>query len=278
MLIAISQTALIILFFTGYWEFFPGWIRWVYAGMIETALLCIFFLHLFQNTANHIDVPLLVFFTAIQLFLLYLLIKVLAVILETKTECVHIKFMFKNGIYRVTDGGNSKRSRMMNYHYHSAVHKRKGTNRSMLYATDIIKLPEKRKGFMPGENEKYPIFGEKIYSPMEGSIFKMVDGIEDNLPFSGNYPYNTGNTIVIRKDDLYFLMGHLQKGSIVVKEGDRVTSGDLLAKAGNSGMSERPHLHMQLIKSETGDYWKGTGVCIRFGNKRIFKNRVITHP
>ena len=43
---------------------------------------------------------------------------------------------------------------------------------------------------------------------------KVVDGIPDNEPWSGNYPYNTGNTVVIQKDDYYLLLGHLKKDSI----------------------------------------------------------------
>jgi murein DD-endopeptidase MepM/ murein hydrolase activator NlpD len=60
-----------------------------------------------------------------------------------------------------------------------------------------------------------------------------------------------------------------------VKVNDNVEQGDLIAEAGNSGYSERPHLHMQLMESGTADYWKGTGVSIRFRKKNLFKNRII---
>jgi len=46
-------------------------------------------------------------------------------------------------------------------------------------------------------------------------------------------------------------------------------------KAGNSGMSERPHIHMQLMKCEGDDYWKGLGISMQFRGKNLYKNRLI---
>jgi murein DD-endopeptidase MepM/ murein hydrolase activator NlpD len=70
-------------------------------------------------------------------------------------------------------------------------------------------------------------------------------------------------------------MGHLKKGSIKVNEGEFVKTGDIVAVAGNSGYSERPHLHMQLIESDTQDYWNGTGISVTYLNKNLYKNRMI---
>ena len=174
----------------------------------------------------------------------------------------------------ITDGGNSKLSRLMNYHYHSKVHKKRRTNLSMLYATDIVKVARHSK-FLPPANEDYPVFSQKIYCPMDGTVFKVINDIKDNIPFSGDYPYNTGNTVVIRRDEYFFLLGHLKFGSISVKEGDIVKKDDEIGECGNSGMSERPHLHMQLMKSDTDEYWQGKGVCIQYRNKDLYKNRIL---
>lgn len=186
-----------------------------------------------------------------------------------------IEFPFKNGKYLITDGGNSKISRLMNYHYHSPVHKKNKTNRSMLYATDIVKLPGSNSNFFPPKNEDYPIFGEKVYSPVSGVVIKVENSIPDNIPYSGNYPYNTGNTIVIKNDNKYLLLGHLKNESIRVKSGDKVNARDLIAEAGNSGYSERPHIHIQLIESATDNYWKGSGIGMLFMGKNLYKNKII---
>ncbi|MBO9699952.1 MAG: M23 family metallopeptidase [Sporocytophaga sp.] len=201
--------------------------------------------------------------------------KILVVIFEQASHSVEIEFPLKNGLYLITDGGNSKTSRLMNYHYFSPTHKRNKTNRSMLYATDVVKLSKNQKHFLPSQNSDYPIFGESVYSPMGGTVFKVVDGVFDNEPYSGNYPYNTGNTIVVRQNNYYFLLGHLKFNSIKVKEGDKVHKGQVIAEIGNSGWTERPHLHMQLMESDNENYWYGLGIPIKFNKKNLYKNRLV---
>ncbi len=54
-----------------------------------------------------------------------------------------------------------------------------------------------------------------------------------------------------------------------------VLAGDLIAFAGNSGWTERPHLHMQLIRSDSPNFWFGMGVYIRYRNRNLYKNRIL---
>jgi biotin carboxyl carrier protein len=219
---------------------------------------------------------LLIFFLGItQAYLLFELVKIFIVICHLDKHSIEIEFPLKNGKYLITDGGNSKISRLMNYHYYSPVHKKNRTNNSMKFATDVVKTGVSKKLFLPPKNTDYMIFSEKVYSPFSGTIIKVESSINDNIPYSGNYPYNTGNTVIIKNNDLYFLIGHLKKGSIIVKPGDSVKENDLLAECGNSGYSERPHIHMQLIHCTNDDYWKGSGASISFKSKPLYKNRLI---
>jgi hypothetical protein len=273
--LSLTQTALLILYFSGYWEFFGLRFRRVFCGGIEL-ILVVLVIHGFLKGFSVPPNPYLALILLIaEIYLLILLIRILIVICKKDSRAQEIEFPFRNGRYLVTDGGNSRTSRLMNYHYYSRVHRKKKTNLSMLYATDIVKVKDDKPVWFPVKNEDYAIFSENIYSPLDGSVVKVVDGIPDNEPWSGNYPYNTGNTVVVKKEDGYLLLGHLKKGSIAVKEGDRVQAGDLIASAGNSGWTERPHLHMQLIRSDSPDYWFGTGVCIRYKNRNLYKNRIL---
>jgi murein DD-endopeptidase MepM/ murein hydrolase activator NlpD len=163
----------------------------------------------------------------------------------------------------------------MNYHFYSHVHRKNKTNNSMLFATDIVKTGSNKNRFLPRHNQDYPVFAEKVFCPMQGEVIKVEKYIEDNVPFSGNYPYNTGNTVVIKNCNYFFLLGHLKKESIVVSMGDTLRAGDLIGQIGNSGYSERPHLHMQLIENHSDNYWFGKGISIRFRDKNLYKNRVI---
>jgi hypothetical protein len=271
--LSIAQTSLCILFLAGYWEFWGSRFRIGFCTLIEILILAVFAWKSGSNIPENIS--LVIGLSVIQAWLLFLLIKIILVIVKKETPSVDIEFPFKQGNYLVTDGGNSKLSRLMNYHFYSPVHKKNGTNNSMLFATDIVKVTVNKLSFLPLTNESYLVFNEKIYSPISGIVVKAENNIPDNQPFSGNYPYNTGNTVVIQKDNCFLLLGHLKQGSVAVKAGDFIRQNELIGLAGNSGYSERPHLHMQLIKSESPQYWSGKGVCIRYKNKNLYKNRLI---
>jgi hypothetical protein len=274
--LSISQTTLLILYFTGYWEFVGRRFKNIFCVLMEALILLTLVWKLYCQTNSGHSQYLLIALVLLQIQLLKQLIKIIYVIYMKDKLSVEIELPFKNGAYLVSDGGNSKMSRMMNYHYYSPVHIKNNTNNSMLYATDIVKINEDRAfNFLPKRNEEYPIFNEKIYSPMDGVVVKAENDIPDNIPFADEFPYNTGNTVVIKKDDYYFLLGHMRQGSVAVKVGDVVKAGDLLGHAGNSGWTERPHVHMQLMKSDTDKYWHGTGVCIQYKNKNLYKNRLI---
>jgi hypothetical protein len=276
--LSIVQILLIIIFLSGYWEFFGLKMRIIYSLFIEFILMTLLIKAITSSTQASINYWLFIILGIIQAYLIFLVLKIFIVIFKKETNSVEISFPLKNGNYLITDGGNSKISRLMNYHYYSPIHKRKGTNNSMKYATDIIKYYPARKIFLPYNNDDYPIFSEKVYSPIDGTVFKIENDINDNIPFSGSYPYNTGNSVVIRSDNIYFLIGHLKKGSIIVNPGDHVRANELIAEAGNSGFSERPHIHMQLIHSLTENYWTGSGLCMTYFGKNLYKNRMIETP
>jgi len=269
------QILLLIIFFTGYWEFFGTKFRIFYTFLVELIIIVLIFYNKPLHSSTYVGRITFSIFGVILTYLIFQLIKILIVIFVRDKNAIEIDFPLKNGKYLITDGGNSKVSRLMNYHFYSPIHRRKGTNNSMKFATDIVRIDSSKKTFFPLENYDYPIFGDKVYSPISGTIVKIENEIEDNMPYAGNYPYNTGNTIVIKNDNNYLLIGHLKKGSIKVNVGDLVNKNDLIAEAGNSGYSERPHIHMQLIKSRNENYWQGSGVSMKYLGKNLYKNRMI---
>ena len=272
---AIAQTVTMIIFFSGYWEFFWRGSRIVFFYTNEVNLMMMLGYTIFRSGPVEINIPLVVLLAFIEIIFLAQLIKIFIVILKKDSSSVEIQFPLKKGRFLITDGGNSKMSRLMNYHYYSPVHMKNNTNGSMLFATDIVKRDDAFHSFFPKGNDDYAIFGEAVYSPMDGIIVKVENSIEDNQPYIGTYPYNTGNTIVIKNDDRFFLLGHLKQGSIKVKTGECVKEHQMIGQIGNSGMSERPHLHMQLISCASENYWSGTGINMIFQGKNFYKNRTI---
>jgi murein DD-endopeptidase MepM/ murein hydrolase activator NlpD len=51
----------------------------------------------------------------------------------------------------------------------------------------------------------------------------------------------------------YLLLAHLQRHSAVVLVGERVHDGQAVARVGNSGNSDEPHLHIQVQDRPTPD-------------------------
>ncbi|MBN2482094.1 MAG: urea transporter [Bacteroidales bacterium] len=130
------------------------------------------------------------------------------------------------------------------------------------HAWDFIILDGKGSQFKNEGNvpEDYYCFNKPVTIPAEGEVVEVVGDIHDNAIGEVNIKENWGNTIIIRHDDhLYSKLSHLKEESISVKKGDRVKTGQIVAKCGNSGRSPYPHLHFQLqpfpyIGSETIDY------------------------
>ncbi|HAW62371.1 MAG TPA: peptidase M23 [Pseudomonas sp.] len=79
-------------------------------------------------------------------------------------------------------------------------------------------------------------------TPIVAARGGMVVKIEDEQSGRGNNP--AGNFVRIMHDD--GTMGvylHLMKGSVAVREGQRVETGTRIARSGNTGNSTGPHLH-----------------------------------
>jgi murein DD-endopeptidase MepM/ murein hydrolase activator NlpD len=124
----------------------------------------------------------------------------------------------------------------------------------------------------PSENGRYPISGKPILSPLDGEVVFVENTIPDNLPFGQPRPYNLGNRIVIGNGNVQVLLGHHRCGTIGLGVGDRVKAGDPVAQAGNSGWTERPHLHMQATGVTEPELWKNNGVLFILNGSNPVKN------
>lgn len=119
----------------------------------------------------------------------------------------------------------------------------------MRFAVDLL---QRKKGTR--RNEDHSAWNQPVLAPADGVVVAVENRVDDNTP--GRVPGGNlyGNLVVIRHAEGEFsLLGHLKKGSVTVKVGERVTSGQRIARVGNSGMSTEPHLHFHLM--DTGD-WK----------------------
>lgn len=99
-------------------------------------------------------------------------------------------------------------------------------------------------------NEEYFAFSQPILAPGDGTILSAVDGFIDERPNKRRSQNAFGNHIVIDHNNGEFsILAHLEQNSVVVKIGQPVESGDVIAQCGNSGKSTEPHLHYHLQNS-----------------------------
>jgi hypothetical protein len=270
-------TYLILIYFIGFWGFASFYVRYLWLLLF---VLAVIFSYLKVSglpffTKMHVANWIL---TALGSILSILFIYCITGAVEANyydTKPVEFSFPFKNGVYSPYWGGNGKASSFMNYHYLSSKHKGARTNLSMKYAVDIEKLNRlgmSSKGLLPYELESYEIYHQEILSPCDGEVVEVVDGLRNEMPWTGNYPYNVGNHVAILKGEICVILGHMQKGSIPVKKGDSVKTGDVIGKVGSSGMADQPHVHIQAMKAGEGSIWAWEGVPIIFDGKNPVKN------
>lgn len=115
-------------------------------------------------------------------------------------------------------------------------------------------------------------FGEEILSPLDGTVYQVVDGLPDEP--NADHPF--GNHVIIQhSNDEYSLLAHLENDSIGVNVGDTVKTKQLIGRCGRSGNMPEPRLHMRVMNHPDVD--SATALPIRWkGRLRPVRGKVVT--
>jgi len=133
-------------------------------------------------------------------------------------------------------------------------------------------------------------WGQTVYSPINGKVVAIENNIAEREtvnPFSDlqymrkatkeyissrKFPEKiAGNYVLLKISNTeYALLAHLVKGSIIVKPGESVETGQAIGKLGHSGNSTMPHLHMQFMNSD--DFNIAEGILFKIKEYEVIKD------
>jgi len=130
--------------------------------------------------------------------------------------------------------------------------------------------------------ERFHGFGAPIVAPGSGEVVLAHDGEPDHearrsaltlLPYALGQAQRVragaaaiaGNHVVLSlgENGPFVLLAHLRRGSVRVKAGDALDSGDHIGGCGNSGNSTQPHVHVQATDSIDWPAARGLPIAFR---------------
>jgi murein DD-endopeptidase MepM/ murein hydrolase activator NlpD len=112
----------------------------------------------------------------------------------------------------------------------------------------------------------YHAYGLPVLAPADGRVRAASDGEPDSALGARSLLDGCGNRVVLEvAPDEFLFLCHLKPGSVTVREGERVTMGQVVGKVGNSGNSTEPHVHVHL-QTTPGQF--GEGIPMYFHDYR----------
>jgi len=125
------------------------------------------------------------------------------------------------------------------------------------FAIDFIQIGPNGSAVKPGDEGKKADpaswwgYGTPVLAVARGVVTEAVDKFENNVPLAPKAAEGEdtpGNHVILDiGDGRYVAYAHLMPKSIVVKVGQHVQVGELIGKLGNTGNTQQPHLHFQLM-------------------------------
>jgi hypothetical protein len=143
------------------------------------------------------------------------------------------------------------------------------SSNGMRYSYDFVLVDERNEMSKadPKNNEDWLAFGVPVRAVESGTVVKVVSTHPDDGSFDAQQSLQDinallGNYVIIdHGNGVFSAYAHLRQDSARVRAGDGVRRGQPIAAVGNSGSSNFPHLHFQLMN---GPDMHGEGVPALF--------------
>ncbi len=143
----------------------------------------------------------------------------------------------------------------LTHHFRSQITLNGVTRVPQRYAQDYLYLdPVTGEAYSGNETiaRNYYGFGKELYAVADATVADVRDGKPDIEITTEKPPASVdtaaGNYVILdignRK---YACYAHMVNGSVRVKPGDKVVEGQVIGLMGNSGNTDAPHLHFQVV-------------------------------
>jgi hypothetical protein len=120
------------------------------------------------------------------------------------------------------------------------------------HAVDIVGVGPfgfRVEGALPEDLARYAIYGAAVVSPCTGVVTTIRDGLPDLTPPERDPENAAGNSVC---GDIEVELAHLAAGTLAVAKGDRIATGDPIARVGNTGKTTEPDLHLHAVGAASG--------------------------
>jgi hypothetical protein len=122
------------------------------------------------------------------------------------------------------------------------------------FAIDFVQLDPNGRLFTGDGSHvaDWSYYGADLVAVAAGTVVAAVDGLPDqppgHLPTDATVATAAGNHVIMDLGHGHFaLYAHLLPGSVAVAAGDKLARGQRLGRLGNSGNTDSPHLHFQIM-------------------------------
>jgi len=119
-------------------------------------------------------------------------------------------------------------------------------------------------------------WGADVRAPVAGEVVEVENGLPDNPVGAHDKAHPLGNHVVLRSGSRYYYLAHFQRWSVRVRAGEHVERGQALARCGNSGNTDFPHVHLHATQSPRSGEGRGenmtfTGIVLELSGKQVME-------
>jgi hypothetical protein len=143
------------------------------------------------------------------------------------------------------------------------------------HGVDLVRIGDfglPSTGVLPADPSRYHIWNAEVLAPCGGTVIAAVDGTPDFRVPEKDLVNRAGNHLNLECSALHVVLAHFRSGSVAVRVGDIVSVGQVLARAGNSGATDMPHLHIHAQRPGTAEHpMSGTPVPARLGGRYLVR-------